>query len=94
MWGGMGQPREVVGVGDGLGGRGGRYAFGRRGGGAGCGRGWRTTYPKFHRLQRSPLSLPSPNTVHRLGETVSPFPPQRRALRPPLRRAPLLSHAR
>jgi hypothetical protein len=45
-------------------------------------------------LQRATLPLPSPNTVHRLGATVAPFSPQWRALRHPLRRAPLLSHAR
>jgi hypothetical protein len=44
--------------------------------------------------QRWTLPLPSPTTVHCLGETVSPFTPQRRVLPPPLRRDPLLSHAR
>jgi hypothetical protein len=45
-------------------------------------------------LHRSTLPLLSPTTVHRLGATIAPFSPQRRALPPPLRRDPLLSHAR
>jgi hypothetical protein len=44
--------------------------------------------------QRATLPLPSPNIVHRLGATIAPFSPQRRALPPPLRRDLLLSHAR
>jgi hypothetical protein len=45
-------------------------------------------------LQRGPLPLPSPRTVHSVAATVPPLRTQRQALRAALRRAPLLSHAR
>jgi hypothetical protein len=45
-------------------------------------------------LQRSPLRTPSPITVHAIGGTVHPLPPQRSPLSASRRRRPLLSHAR
>jgi hypothetical protein len=45
-------------------------------------------------LQRSPLPLPSPITVHEIGDNVHPLRPQRSPLPAPLRRDPPLSHAR
>jgi hypothetical protein len=50
---------------------------------------------RFVRLTATlPPTPPSPSTVHGLGDTVHPFPPQRSPLSASPRRGPLLSHAR